>query len=397
VKTLAVGDRVLLTKQTAASQNGIYVVTSLGSSGSKWTLTRAADSDTAAEYPVGSLTRVTDGTNAGKVFALTAGSVGTTALTLVDQTANLTTRINTLDSTKTVSYVVSATAGTNATGGTLGNMIDLAQSNAASPTKAALVFSSTLTAPIFLTQQLPVLTKPLVIDGSQRLSPTTLARSTSASPIAVNGSGITIARNGSTLAANAVVDGFTIATGTNAGATIANLALGGFTRGAAVKIESGTGATVRNSSFGLTTTNTKLANQTGIAISGGANATLLANTIGYSTSDAVNVSGGTATAIRGNFIGTNATGSLKIGNTGNGVRVSGNSTVVSIGGLTTSDRNVITNNGNGITITDSAFASLVGNSIYANGTASTNGIVSSSSAALAAPVITSTSPSMPSD
>ena len=396
VKTLAVGDRVLLTKQTAASQNGIYVVTSLGSSGAKWTLTRAADSDTAAEYPVGSLTRVTDGTSAGKVFALTAGSVGTTALTLADQTANLTTRINTLGSTKTVSYVVSATAGTNATGGTLGNMIDLAQSNAASPTKAALVFSSTLTAPIFLTQQLPVLTKPLVIDGSQRLSPTTLARSTSASPVAVNGSGITIARNGSTLATSAVVDGFTIApTGSNAGATIANLALGGFTRGAAVKIESGTGATVRNSSFGLTTTNTKLANQTGIAISGGANATLSANTIGYSTSDAVNVSGGTGTAIRGNFIGTNATGSLKIGNTGNGVRVSGNSTVVSIGGLTTSDRNVITNNGNGITITDSAFASLVGNSIYANGTASTNGIVSSSSAALAAPVITSTSPSMP--
>jgi len=53
-------DRVLIKNQSTATQNGIYVVTSPGSAGSKWTLTRATDYDNhvAGEVSAGDLTLI---------------------------------------------------------------------------------------------------------------------------------------------------------------------------------------------------------------------------------------------------------------------------------------------------------------------------------------------------
>jgi hypothetical protein len=260
----------------------------------------------------------------------------------------------------------------------------------------------------------------LVIDGSQRLSPTTLARSTSASLVAVNGSGITVARNGTTLPTTAVIDGITVnPSGTNPGATISGLALGGFTKGAAVKIVSGTGTTVRNSSFGLTNANTKLANQAAVSVTGGSNATISGNTVGWSTAAGVRVTGGTGTTIRGNFIGTNAAGSLRFGNTGSGisltggtgtvvagntianttgsgVTVSGSGTVATIGSTTPADRNIISANSRyGVEVLGNAFASIVGNSISTNTLGGILSAASGTSGTLAAPIITNTTTSKP--
>lgn len=80
--TLAANDRVLVKDQTTTNQNGIYVVTTLGT-GANGTWTRATDMDTWAEVP-SSYTWVEQGTvNGDTGWVCTAdvgGTLGTTAI-----------------------------------------------------------------------------------------------------------------------------------------------------------------------------------------------------------------------------------------------------------------------------------------------------------------------------
>ena len=66
--TLSVGHRVLIMAQRDAKQNGIYVVTSTGSTTTKWELTRATDAD--GSYRLASAVVAVDygGTRGGKLF-----------------------------------------------------------------------------------------------------------------------------------------------------------------------------------------------------------------------------------------------------------------------------------------------------------------------------------------
>ena len=69
--TLVVGDRFLVKNQTGAysAYNGWYNVTSVGSVGSKWVLTRTADANTTEKFPIGSQSLITEGaTQAGQVY-----------------------------------------------------------------------------------------------------------------------------------------------------------------------------------------------------------------------------------------------------------------------------------------------------------------------------------------
>lgn len=77
--TIASGDRVLVWKQTAAAENGIYIA-----GAGAWT--RAADADSAAELRAAQI-RVEQGTLYGDhMFALTTDNItlGTTAITIID-------------------------------------------------------------------------------------------------------------------------------------------------------------------------------------------------------------------------------------------------------------------------------------------------------------------------
>lgn len=78
------GDRILVKNQASAEQNGIYVVTDIGSISSNWVLTRATDFDTATEVTPGAFTFVEEGnTIADNGYVLsTNGSItlGTTEL-----------------------------------------------------------------------------------------------------------------------------------------------------------------------------------------------------------------------------------------------------------------------------------------------------------------------------
>ncbi len=88
--TVSVNDRVLVYQQTTQTQNGIYVVTSVGSGSTNWVLTRASDADT---YVINSANGLSEGstvfvqqgaTGAGESYTCnTAGVItfGTTNIT----------------------------------------------------------------------------------------------------------------------------------------------------------------------------------------------------------------------------------------------------------------------------------------------------------------------------
>lgn len=78
--SLSTSDRVLVKNQTATAENGIYVVTTVGTGSTNWVLTRATDFDTAAEIGGGDFTFVESGTlynNTGWVNVDKVTTVGT--------------------------------------------------------------------------------------------------------------------------------------------------------------------------------------------------------------------------------------------------------------------------------------------------------------------------------
>lgn len=88
--TMAVNDRVLVYQQTTQTQNGIYVVSDVGSGSTNWVLTRSSDADTyvinsAAGLSEGSTVFVTQGaTGAGETYTCSVTGVitfGTTNIT----------------------------------------------------------------------------------------------------------------------------------------------------------------------------------------------------------------------------------------------------------------------------------------------------------------------------
>lgn len=88
--TLSVNDRVLVYQQTTQTQNGIYVVTDVGSGSTNWVLTRASDADT---YVINSANGLSEGstvfvqqgtTGAGETYTCNTSGVitfGTTNIT----------------------------------------------------------------------------------------------------------------------------------------------------------------------------------------------------------------------------------------------------------------------------------------------------------------------------
>lgn len=88
--SLVVNDRILVKDQAAGAQNGIYIVTTLGT-GANGTWTRAGDADGTGELTPGAQVAVEEGTSyADSVWMLTtdgAVTIGTTALTFVRKDA----------------------------------------------------------------------------------------------------------------------------------------------------------------------------------------------------------------------------------------------------------------------------------------------------------------------
>lgn len=89
--TLAVADRVLIKNQASTFQNGIYVVTTVGTGATNWVLTRATDYDQAAEIIQYGVVLVNQGTvSAGLLYQETGAgpwTIGTTPITFAQYSA----------------------------------------------------------------------------------------------------------------------------------------------------------------------------------------------------------------------------------------------------------------------------------------------------------------------
>jgi hypothetical protein len=83
--SLSVSDRLLVKNEATGANNGIYTVTSLGSGGTPWTMTRATDADSSTEVTPGLFVFAEEGTTNGDTgWVLTTNqtvTLNTTALT----------------------------------------------------------------------------------------------------------------------------------------------------------------------------------------------------------------------------------------------------------------------------------------------------------------------------
>jgi hypothetical protein len=308
-----VNDRVLVAVAGGSNANGVYSVTRLGG-GTNWLLTRAADSDTAAELPANSFVRVTDGVGTG-FYQLTYVSSTATPFARcpigVSGALSLVTNIGSDDVNDAVTFVVSTAGVTNTAAGSLGKMIELRQANDTSSSTSNpnqtmdFRFSSQVLTPIRLTQQLPRITEPFRIDGNTSYNPPG-SPGVSRPRIFVDGSRIATNRDGNAVTAANVVNGFEISGAGAAGAVLANMTVAGFTRGAAVQVQDAStvlanGLTLGTNEFGL-----RVANQFGLRVSGSSSeVTLLNSTVTAATKAGVRIENAARDVVLvGNTIGT---------------------------------------------------------------------------------------------
>lgn len=202
------------------------------------------------------------------------------------------------------------------------------------------------------TTPLPDITEPVLIDG-------TTQPGYSGTPI--------VELNGSFLQPNPFPPpGLNIRGGNS---TIRGLVVNGFASGVAIRIGDNGGNVVRGNYIGTNAAGTaSLSNKIGISVESPNNA------IGGTTTASRNVISGNTTAgltlssstiVKGNFIGTDATGTTGIGN-GTGIELTGLGTQV--GGTESGAGNVIAfNNQSGIRQAYPLSGPIIGNSIFSNG------------------------------
>jgi hypothetical protein len=133
--TLSVSDRVLIYTQTTQTQNGVYVVTSVGSGSTNWVLTRAADANT---YGIAGPTTLSEGstffvqqgtTGAGETYTCNTQGViifGTTNITFTQISATQIYSAGTGLTLTGTTFSISNTAVTAATYGSASKTVTLA-------------------------------------------------------------------------------------------------------------------------------------------------------------------------------------------------------------------------------------------------------------------------------
>jgi len=287
LSNLKVGDRLLVHINSADhAGNGVYAVTSVGGASTRWVLTRAADSDTAAETPSNSFVRVTDGPAKGKVYQLTytpTQAVPFTRAVLGVTETTVVTNIGSDDARDRTTFVVSTAGGTNSAAGSLGKMLQVLQANDTSGSMNPeqlidFAFSSQVVTPIRLTEQLPSITKRIAIDGNVTYDPPG-SPPVNRPRIFVDGSRIVRDRDGNAVTTTSVVHGFEITGGGASGGSIANMTVAGFIRGAAVNITNADAIVVDGMTLGTTEFGARVTNAYGVQVAGSsAGATISGNT-----------------------------------------------------------------------------------------------------------------------
>ncbi len=113
----------------------------------------------------------------------------------------------------------------------------------------------------------------------------------------------------------------------------------------------GYGNTIEGNTIGLNATGDTLPNQTGVLLSSTiGNLIGAGNVISGNADTGIAISSSLANLVEGNFIGTDASGTVGLGNVSYGVNVYGGSSGNTIGGTTSDARNIISNNSTGVAI-----------------------------------------------
>ena len=151
--------------------------------------------------------------------------------------------------------------------------------------------------------------------------------------------------------------------------TIQGLVVNGFSTGTGIRLETGGGNLITGNYIGTNAAGTAaVGNGTGISM------TSASNTVGGTTAATRNVISGNGTGIsslgsnviHGNYIGTDASGTLGLGNLGNGVFLSGSNNLV--GGTTAGAANRIAFNGGlGVAVDTATGNAIRQNTIFSNG------------------------------
>jgi hypothetical protein len=225
---IAVNDRVLVKNQAAQLQNGIYVVTSLGSAGAPWILTRSVDFDNspANEISSGDLVYITNGTIGGTQWVETTPgviTVGTSpiAFTQFAGTGTFTAGTGIDITTNTISNtgVTSLVNGTNiAISGSTGAVTVSVTGTVPSATSAASTTNITIVDDVAsATTHYPVFTGSTTGTDVTNISSTKLTWIPSTGTLGVTGA---ISVTG-TIAATGAISGSNLS-GTNTGDNAAN-------------------------------------------------------------------------------------------------------------------------------------------------------------------------------
>ena len=190
------------------------------------------------------------------------------------------------------------------------------------------------------TSTLPTVTGPVIIDGYSQPGSVEATSSTAAM--------LKIELDGSSAG---IPDGLLITAGSS---LVKGLVINDF--GIGIRLTANGGNVVQGNHIGTDITGTaSRGNGTGVDISSpnntvGGSTVSARNVISGNSKDGIRINDATGNLVQGNYIGTDATGSLDLGNLNYGIWVFGDSPNNVIGGSTTGTRNVISGNANGIVI-----------------------------------------------
>lgn len=307
VTDLRVGDRILIAGGASPAgapvltANGVYAVTSR--SVASTVLTRATDSDTAAEMPNNTYVRVSGGSAVNNIYRLSYDAsqpFAATPITVADVTSSLTTDIGSDDPNDLVSFVVSTDEGTNLAVGSLGKMLLLAAANRFEQ-KTELRFSADV-GTIPLAEELPTINRKIDIDGSRRYG-----TAANVPTILIDGSKVGRRFDGSVVNSTTAVPGIQFVGAGSAGSRLANLAIGGFANDAAVSIDNTSEILVDAATLGKSAIGAKLGNKFGVLAKAGSTNITVSNSTIVSSGEAGVRAEGDATGIMlvGNTIGQN--------------------------------------------------------------------------------------------
>jgi len=354
--TLSVSDRVLIYTQTNAIQNGVYVVTSVGSVSTNWVLTRSSDTDT---YGLTSTSTLGEGstffvqqgaTGAGETYTCnTAGVIvfGTTNITFAQISSAQIYSAGTGLTLSSTTFSITNTGVTAASYGTASQVPTLAINAQGQITSAS--------------------NTSIAINANQITSGAVTNAQLANSAVTVNGTSIALGASGTITAANP--NALTIGTGLTGtsydGSAAVTIALGTSGVTAATYGSASQVPVFAVDTYGRVTSVTN----TAIAIAAGAVSGLAASAT-TDTTDAANITSGTLPTgrISGSYTGITGVGTLTAGTwngtaigvayggTGltatptNGQLAIGNGTGYSLATLTAGTNVSISNTAGGITI-----------------------------------------------